>query len=199
MSDHYLFHLTFDMRHDAPPQLQAALTKRANGEVPTEEDVTDLPKMVQNYLRRGGPPGDGIYCFHNKGPRSKFIDGKMVEIGWEPHEGSHYLRMAQTFHDDEYWNGGMFYIFWLYQFVAYNGPIGTMQQTNGNAPAAILTKVDDTVLETALAYTPGEFWPMQGQATPDPETPMVIKRTQPYHMPEMMAGLASFADGYGWE
>lgn len=199
MSDHYLFHLTFDVRQDAPPQLKAALTKRANDEVPTEEEVSPLPEIVQTYLRSGGVPGDGVYCFHALGPRGKYRDGKMVEVGWEPHEGSHRLRMAQTFHDDEYWNGGIFYIFWLYQFVAYDGPIGTMQQINGNAPASILTKMGERIIETSLAYNPGEFWPIPGQAAPDPETPMVINRTQSYNLPEVMAGLADFAGGFGWE
>ncbi|ABD52962.1 hypothetical protein [Jannaschia sp. CCS1] len=199
MSDHYLFHLTFDVRHDAPPQLMAALAKRAGGDVPSTEDMGDLPPIVQDYLRGGGVPGDGVYCFYNRGPRSKFIDGTLVEIGWEPHEGSHTLRMAQTFHDDEYWNGGLYYIHWLYQFVADDGPIGTMQQTNGNEPASILTKVGDDIIETKLAYNPGKYWPGPGQPKPDPDTPMIIEKSTAFPLSEMMEGLAMFADGHSYE
>lgn len=187
MSDHYLFHLTFAVREDAPAQLKSALAKRSAGKMPTAEEVSDLPPIVQSYLRSGGAPGDGIYCFHPCGPRSKFSNGQMVEIGWEPHEGSHLLRMAHTFHDDEYWNGGMFYVFWLYQFVAYDGPIGTMQQTNGNDPAAILTKVDNHIVETATTFD---------HSNRDKDKPISIDRTQSFDLSQMLDQLADFADGH---
>ncbi len=199
MSDQYLFHLNFDVRHDAPAQLHAALAKRAEGIFPKEEDVCDLPGMVRTYLQSGGTPGDGVYCYQSRGPRQKFRDGKMVPAPFEPHEGSHSLRMAHTFHDDEYWNGGIFYPYWLFQFAAYDGPIGTMQQTNGHDPAAILTKAGDRIIETQLAYNPGKYWPMSGQGEPDPDTSMVIEKSTTIPLAEMMKSLSDFAEGYAWE
>ena len=199
MADHYLFHLNFDVRADAPPQLHSALGKRAEGEYPTREEVCDLPGIVQDYLCSGGVPGDGVYSYTSLGPRMKYRDGKMVEVGFEPHEGSHALRMALTFHDDEYFNGGIYFTTWLFQYAAHDGPIGTMQQTNGKDIPAILTRKADTIIETHLAYAPGEFWPLPGQAEPDGDAPIKIRRTTAMPLTELLEGMAFFADGHSYE
>ncbi|NSX56037.1 hypothetical protein [Parasulfitobacter algicola] len=195
MSDYYQFHLRFDVRSDAPTTLHKALVLRSEGGFPKREDVSDLPGTVQDYLCNGGVPGDGIYLYEHHGPKMKYRDGAMREVPLEPQEASHSLRMAQTFHDDEYWNGGMYYVHWLYQFAANDGPIGTMQQINGNEPPAILTKASDRIIETRMAYNPARFWPMDGQAEPDPEQPMLIERQNSFSLSEMMENIAAFADG----
>ncbi len=161
MSDHYFFNLHFRVRYDAPAQLHAALAKRAVGEFPTLEEISDLPGIVQTYLRNGGVPGDGI-------------------------------------HDDEHFNGRMYYPYWLYQCAAYDGPLGTMQQTNGADLPSILTKADGHIIETTLAYGPAKFWPTQGQAPPDPETPMVIEKSTSVPLSEIIASLADFSDGHSY-
>ena len=199
MSDHYLYNLHFTVRHDAPPQLHAALTKRADGAMPTREEVSDLPVLAQDYLCSDGGPGDGVYLYQYRGPHIKFRNGAMVEVPYEPHQGTHDLRMARTFHDDAYFNGGVFFVYWLFQFIAEDGPFGTMTQFNGKELPKVLTKIDGQIVETALSYTPARFWPMPGQDAPNAEQPVIVETTTSANLAETMESLQVFADGHSYD
>ncbi|KIT14835.1 hypothetical protein [Jannaschia aquimarina] len=200
MSDHYLFHIRFDVRHDAPAALHRALTVLSEGNAPTDAELDGLPGIVKDYLRGNtGAPGDGVHLYWHYGPKRVYRGGELVEAPREPHEGSHALRMTQTFHDDEYFNGGIYFPYWLFQFAAHDGPVATMQQTNGNELPSVVTKHGDRLIETSLAYNPDRFWPIGNERPPEQGNPVVIKENREMSLSETLEGLSVFRDGFAWE
>ncbi len=73
-----------------------------------------------------------MHLYAPQGPGA-VVDGQVVIDLASPH-ARYALAMVRTFHDDEYWNGGVYFPYWLMQFIADDGPIGTRQQTTGTSP-----------------------------------------------------------------
>jgi hypothetical protein len=193
MSDYYLFNLRLRIDAGTPEALHVALTKRARGETPSKEDVATLPGMAQVYLLGAKGPGDGVHLYEP----TKIFD-PTLPAGQPQYRDGYLLRLSQTFHDDEYFNGGMFYPYWLMSLAA-NGQLGTMQQINGDDPPVVLTRVGSLLHETSLAYHPADLWPIPGQEPPDEQTPLVIKETRSHVIDDLMKDLSMFADAYDYE
>lgn len=107
MSDRYLFHFNFALSHEAPEALTRSLGLRAEGTLPTEEDVAGLPGLVGTYLRTRGVAGDGVYHFERQQPLRRAADGTFVPDDSKAHLRTFDLHMAHTFHDDEYSNAAI--------------------------------------------------------------------------------------------
>lgn len=190
MSDYYLFNLRFTIRAEAPASLHTALTRRAAGDVPARSDIADLPATVQDYLSSGGFPGDGVYLYE----RTKYFDPTLPS-GQPQYRDGFLLRLSQTFHDDEYFNGGLYYPYWLMQFAGSDGQLGTMHQINGDEPPTVLTKVGSLLHETELAYAPDELWPIPGNEPPNANAPLIVRKTTTHKITELIDDLQMFSDG----
>lgn len=195
MSDHYLFHFNFDLSPDAPAPLLRSLDILAKGGTPGEADTEGLPGIVREYLMSGGVPGDGVYLFEKSEPMRMTSDGEAEADPSKAHLTRYSLRMARTFHDDEYFNGGMFWPYWLFQFAASDGPLATNQQTNGGDIPSVISKFGDRLIETHFAYNPLEY-DLSGRLPPGKENPVVISRTTDMSLSETLEGLQIFADGF---
>lgn len=190
MSDYYRIELRCNISADAPKELHNALSELAEGKTPDEASLEGLPGIVKEYLRPGGFHGDGVTLYFLNGPELSLRGGS---------DGCYTLHLTITFHDDEYFNGGIYFPYWLMQFVVDQGPIGTMQQINGVALPTILSKMDNEIIETNLAYAPDEFWPIPGQRAPDKDTPVAVKSSRRSNIFEIIESLSDFKDGFSYE
>jgi hypothetical protein len=194
LSSYYRYQLFCTLRTDAPPILHRALTAAAARAPLSMSEMADLPPIVADYLAYESVMGEGVQVYAPQGP-GRVVDGQVVIDMASPH--THYVfAMVRTFHDDEYWNGGVYLPYWLMQFIADDGPIGTRQQTNGNEPPAILTRVGGDIIVSNTAYAPARFWPMPGAAAPDGEAPLVFESHDRFNLAKRLQDLAMFADGW---
>ena len=180
MSDYYLFNFRFAISTDAPASLLSALCTASRGGAVPRDQLSDLPLIVHDYLAGEGFPGDGVHQFN------KEMDAYL-------------LRLSRTFHDDEYFNGGIYFPYWLMSFAARDGQLGTMHQINGDTPPVILTKVGPLLHETEMAYSPDEFWPIPGQRMPDASAPLIVKKTTTHRLTELMDQLNTLRTKFGEE
>lgn len=193
MSDHYLIHFNCELRYDIPDALARCLAILAEGGIPTEADTEGLPRIVGSYLRSSGPPGDGVYLFYRRVPLRRTAEGQFEDDLSRPDRISYQLRMARTFHDDEYYNGGLYWPYWLYQFAKIEGPIATMQQINGMDIPSVISKFGDRLIETSFDYNPGGF-DRNGRAPPEADTPVVISRQTEISLSETLEQISMWAD-----
>jgi hypothetical protein len=195
MSSYYRYHLFCDLAVDAPQTLHRALTALSQGAPLTLQDMADLPPIVAEYLTNSGFPGDGVHLYAPHGP-GRLLDGR-AEIDLTSAHARYSLSLTRTFHDDEYYNGGIYYPYWLMQFLADDGPIGTRQQTNGREPPGILTRIGGDIILSQAAYAPAEFWPIPGQALPDRDVPMVFRSHDRFNLTQRLEDLAMFSGAQG--
>jgi hypothetical protein len=193
MSSYYCYSLSFEVSFDRPQTLHLALRALAAGKPLSVADMPDLPPTVADYLAHSGMNGDGVHVYAPFGG-GRLVDGR-VEIDLESPQTRFHLNLVRTFHDDEYYNGGIYFPYWLMQFVANDGPIGTRQQTNGGEPHAIITRQGGDIIVSQTAYSPSEYWPIPGQAPPDADQPLVFSGHQRHHLAQWLRDIDMFS-GY---
>lgn len=190
MSDYYRFSLNFKIRRDTPAALRSALSTLAERRLPDESDLASLPPSVTEYLRHPHPPegidGDGFtYRYSRSG--IAFREER-------PEDATHCLHVERTFHDDEFWHGGMYFLYWLFQFAAEDGHLATML-LEFDAPPEIYTRHGDDILVTRLRYNPEEFRPLAFRQTPlDTDNPIVVVDTTRQNLRDMLESIAPMAD-----
>lgn len=190
MSDHYRFDLRCNISANAPKEVHYALSELAEGNDPAPAQLKELPGLVQEYLRPGGAEGDGVTLYFLNSKNGALMGGIL---------GAYTLHLTRTFHDDEYFNGGLYFPYWLMQFMEDQGPIGTMQQINGATLPVILTKVENDIIETHLAYAPDEFWPIPGLRAPGKDNPVMVRNSQRFNIHQTLEELSDFKDGFSFD
>ena len=190
MSDYYRFSLNFKIRRDTPVALRAALSALAERRLPDESDLASLPPRVAEYLRHPSPSegldGDG-FTFRYSRYGMSFREER-------PEDPTHYIHIEQTFHDDDFYSGGMYYLYWLFQFAAEDGHLATML-LEFDTPPDIYTKHGDDILLTRLKYHPEEHRPLAFRQTPlDPENPIIISSTSRLNLKEMLEEISFMAE-----
>jgi len=191
MSDYYRFSLNFQIRRDTPVALRSALSALADRRSPDESDLAALPPLVADYLRHPHPPegvdGDGFtYRYARNGFRHREE---------RPEDPTHYIHLERTFHDDEFSNGGMYFVYWLFQFAAQDGHLAT-KLLFFDTPPEIYTRHGEDILTTHLSYNPEEFRPLALRQTPlDPTNPIVVTETWRQNLKELLDNIAFMADG----
>lgn len=189
MSDYYRFCLNFKIRRDAPRALHAALRDLSERRLPDEADLAELPPVVADYLRHPHPPegldGDGFtYRYARTG---------MVLREERSEDPTHAIHIERTFHDDEYWNGGVYFIFWLFQFASGDGHLATML-LEFDTPPEIYTRHGDDILITRLRYNPEEFRPLAFREGPlDEVNPIVVSETVRQNLREFLMNISEMA------
>lgn len=165
MSDNYMFQFTFTLRDDTPAALRQALRLLSEGQTPPKDLLAGFPGMAQIYLETGGMPGDGVHS---------------VENGL--------VRMTRTFHDDEFFNGGEYFVWWLVQYATGPGPVGVRQQINGLDMPEILVKDGDLLITARTGYDRSDGG---GQ--------VAVTEHEMTSISGMLEALADFRDGYSYE
>jgi hypothetical protein len=193
VSSYFRYCLNFDVRPDAPDALHRGLTAMAAGAALSASDMADLPPIIADYLSGEGFPGDGVQLYALSGAVRMTDQGPVLDPA-SPH-ARWTLSLVRTFHDDEYYNGGNYFPYWLMQFVMADGPIGTRQQINGVEPHAILTRIGGDIIISTPAYAPGRFWPIPGQAAPDDKEPLVFESHDRFDLAQRLRDLDMFRDG----
>ncbi len=191
MSDHMHFTLNFRIRRDTPIALQNALSALADRRLPDEADLADMPELVAEYLRCPNAPegldGDGFTYRYSR-------SGEVFRTE-SPADATHHVHVERLFHDDEYYNGGMFFIYWLFQFAAEDGHLA-VERLDFDTPPTIYTRHGDDILITRLAYNPEEYRPLAYRKTPlDAGSPIVVAKTTRQNLSELLDGLGSMLDG----
>ena len=158
--------------------------------------MSELPAIVADHLAAAWAPGDGVYEYEPI-VRYNIMGGELDPIQPGPNDSSHTFRMAFTFHDDAFYNGGMYVIYWLFKFANSDGPIATMHQINGNDAPSVFTKCGDTLYITELKFNPDPLWPMPHARQPDPQTPLIINKQRTESISEMLGHISFMADGGG--
>lgn len=190
MSDYYHFTLDFILRRDAPAALHAAFAKLAGREIPTRDEMADLPEIVADYLAAPFQPqgldGDGFtYRYSRSGMQFR---------AEKPEDGTHWIHMERTFHDDEYFNGGMYYPFWLMQFAAGQGYLGNYTFGSSELPT-LLYKDGDEIIEIDMSINPSDKWGIRPHGTPvDQENSARVRETRRINIQELLDGLGGTFD-----
>ncbi|PID36813.1 MAG: hypothetical protein CR993_03235 [Rhodobacterales bacterium] len=190
MSDYLHFTLNFTIRRDTPIALQNALSALAARRLPDEGDLSALPELVAEYLRLPDVPegldGDGFTYRYSRSGTPFHIEN--------PGDPTHHVHVERRFHDDEYYNGGMYFIYWLFQFAARDGHLA-VEQLEFDTPPTIYTRYGDEILITRLAYNPEEYRPLAYRQTPlDAESPIVVVETIRQNLTELLDGLRAMID-----
>lgn len=183
MGERYHLSLNFKIRRDAPAGLHAALAALAERRLPGKADLATLPRFAARYLRRPVAPlgrdGDGFTCRYSR------VDNDFPQES--PGDATHYIHLEYAFHDDEYFNIGQDFIYWLFSFAAEDGHLA-VELANFNQPPAIYTKHGDDLLVTTLDYHPPEgigYTPIRLDA----ETPVVVRRSDRFNLKELVEAL----------
>ncbi len=138
--------------------------------------MADLPPLVQRYLRRGDFTGEDTGP--GTGPVPRIAGTGMPFRAPAPHDPVWRLHYERRFHDDEFWNGGMYLIWWLFQFAAGQGHLAVML-LQSDTPPEIYTRVGDDVVTTTLGYTPETHRALDYRDTPpDPDAPIPMHRSR---------------------
>lgn len=174
MSDYYRYSFTFALSPETPVELTEALRLLSEGQRPSKEQLAAFPGLPQIYLSGNtGAPGDGVHALDNG-----------------------VLRLSQTFHDDEFFNGGEYFVWWLLQFAGHDGPLGTVQQTNGLDMPEVLIKKGDLLLTARVDMVGGADLQPSPEPVAGPEGPVRIGSTQVASITQMLEELRVFRDGY---
>ena len=185
MSDYFHFTLDFLLRRDAPQALHNAVKALANRELPAQKDLDQLPGIVADYLTTPNAPkgidGDGFtYRYARSGVQYREEN---------PQDGTHWIHIEQSFHDDEYFNGGMFFPFWLMQFSAQDGYLGIYTVGYAELPT-ILVKDGEEIIEINLALNPSDAYGIRAQGTPvDRDVPARVLNNNRMNLQELLDGL----------
>ena len=123
-------------------------------------------------------------------------DGSTAPDSSKAHLAYSTLRMARQFHDDEYFNGGVYFPYWLFQFAKGDGPVATMQQVNGNDLPHIFWIEGDVLHETVPAFHPDAMWPIGNSPAPSSQMPMVIQEDRAFPIAQILSDLEMFKDGF---
>ncbi|TWI33868.1 DUF2267 domain-containing protein [Paracoccus sulfuroxidans] len=186
MSEYYRFSLNFKIRRDAPQALHRALRALSERRLPEEEDLAELPPVVGEYLRHPSPPegmdGDGFTYRYSRSGR--------VFREERPDDPTHAIHVERTFHDDEYWACGVYFIYWLFQFAAEDGHLA-IKLLEFDTPPEIYTRQGSDILITQLRYEPEEYRPLSLREMPlDDTNPIVISETFRQNLPEFLKNIA---------
>lgn len=190
MSDYYHYTLNFLLRRDTPPALIGGLQALSDGRLPREDEVDGLPTTIRQYLLWGDNVSvePGVFSTRLGATGHTFKTEAPGDACWR-------LHYERVFHDDEFWNEGMYLIYWLVQFAAEDGQLGIMQ-LEFDKPPEILTKHGDEIITTTLAYNPEEHRALSYREGPlDAEAPIVVERTSRQNLPELLGHIAFMADG----
>lgn len=189
MSSYYHYTLNFTLRRDTSQALIGAFEALTERRFPTKDMVSALPSLVQEYLLSGDNLGSGGFTARLSPAAMTFREQNPEDPAWQ-------LHYERVFHDDEFWNGGMYLIYWLFQFAAEDGPLGTMQLLF-DCPPEILTKVGDDIIRTKLAYNPEEHRPLSHRHEPlDADAPIVVSKSRRENLPEILEQIGFMADGF---
>lgn len=190
MSDHYHYALDYTLRRDTPEALITALTALTGGQPVPEVALKALPGMVAEYLRSGDFVG-------TLGPDrpitriSRLGTPYREETPGDPMWMFHYERV---FHDDEFWNGGMYLIYWLFQFAAEQGHLAVMRLVF-DTPPQIFTLIDGDIVTTDLTYNPETHQPLAFRdSPPDRDEPLVIGTRRRQNLAQLLQDIAFMAE-----
>lgn len=188
MSSYYHYTLNFTLRRETPQALVSAFEALTERRFPTKDMVSDLPPVVQEYLLSGDNLGSGGFTARLSPAAMTFREQSPADPAWQ-------LHYERVFHDDEFANGGMYLIYWLFQFAAEDGQLGTMQLLF-DCPPEILTKIGDDIIRTTLAYNPEEYRPLSHrQGLLDADAPIAVAKSSRHNLPELMGHIAFMAGG----
>ena len=190
MSQYYRYTLNFKIRRDTPAALRSALSALSDRRLPDDADLAALPPRVALYLRHlypaEGVDGDG-FTFRYSRTGIPFREER-------PEDPTHYIHIEQTFHDDDFWSGGMYYLYWLFQFAAQDGHLAT-RLLEFDSPPEIYTKYGGDILVTGLQYNPEEPSPLSHRQTPlDPDHPITVEKTSRQNLAELLEDIAFMAE-----
>ena len=189
MSDRYHYVLDFWLRRDTPAPLVSSLRALTGGGVPDEADLSALPPLVASYFRSGDFVGGALPAI-----TTRLQPSGMTFRAESPGDAVWLLHYERVFHDDEFWNGGMYLIWWLFQFAARQGHLATMRM-EFDAPPEIFTLIGDDVVATRLGYNPETHQALDYREAPlDPENPIVVAETRRTGLREMLDGIAFMAE-----
>lgn len=177
MSEYYHYTFDFLIRQDSPAPLRRALEMLARRTVPSEEDLSGLPPVVDYYLRHPDPPrgvaGDGFtYRYAPQGPG-----------------GVYSVHLERSFHDDEFATAGLYFVAWLTQFAAKDGYIGMVKADDSELPSLLIRDGDDLV-QSDLGLNPSDEYGIRPDDTPiDHDTPVRLCRHTRMHLPTVLEAL----------
>jgi len=181
MSDRYHYILDFGLRRDTPRAVIDALTARAQGQDPAASDLAELPEIVAGYL--SVPDFTGGY---EPQASTRIRAERSTHIADNPGWHLHYERL---FHDDEYFNAGIYFIWWLFSLAAGQGHLA-VKLTEYDTPPEIYTKVGDDVVITTLGYNPETHQALDYRTQPlAPDLPISISRSGRAPLAETLANL----------
>src|SRR5690606_32808036 len=191
MSDYYRFSLNFQIRRDTPAALRSALSALADRRLPDKADLAALPPLIADYLSHPHPPEGGV---DGDGFTYRYARNGIPHREEKPDDPTHYIHIERTFHDDEFATGGMYFVFWLFQFAAEDGHLAT-KLLFFDTPPEIYTRQGDDILITRLSYNPQEFRPLFLRQTPlDPVDPIVVTETSRQNLKDLLDNIAFMAE-----
>ena len=179
MSSHFHFTMNFQTRRDMPAPVAAAIAALSNGQQPDQTDLAALPELIAEYL--GGKANQGDV--DAGGGAWRFTPINLYSRAEKPDDPTHLLHMERVFHDDEYFNAGVFFVFWLFQF-ACDGHLAVELTSDSLAPT-LFARHGDNILITTLAYDPDEFATPATQR-PRPKHPIIVSDSQRQQLAPMV-------------
>lgn len=184
MSDDLRYSLRFPLRRDTPSALITALQALAARGNATVAETAGLPPMVARYFQAGDFFGEA-----EPGPPTTRIEPLRARGG--PDEPIWRLHYDRQMRDDEYWNGGMYLIYWLLSFAAYDGMVGQMvSQTDY---LQIIHKQGVHLVETNMAQTSSVPEPFSVGLLDGPPV-LQVRQTNWLHLADYLTSISDFSE-----
>lgn len=170
MSEHVHVTLNFLLGRGLPPSLKKVMSALNAGQQPDKADLATLPEAVRPFLSR---------AVSEQVPDYGLLGFRFAPLGEDGDNAIYRFHYERYFHDDEYYNLGVLFLNWIFQFAAADGHLGVEIAQWENLPTIYSKRGGDIVVsiltdDAAFHATLIESDPQKSQ----PEPPVLIVSDQ---------------------